>query len=329
MLSPVYKDTNNKLDEQISKLRKCKADMLAMFQDLDNLTVENYDSNNSYDTYRDASITSNSSFNQYSKSDSDSTVTDTEYDSDSYSNEDNLKSYQLKHRPVYSPANIKFTYKFPKNNQPLNSSTNNFPSQHRCHSSTSLQTPNEYSGKIFKPKLNNSTKPTWVQNGKIKNSIQKSNLSQSTTCLNLNKTRSSRSNSIVSSTSKSNPKLCSPWRPNGKFRAQSALFLSSQDLSKSTENLRKSSKKPGSKDVGQGWKPILGNSKSDLKVYSQPEVDRDPIKKVIVKRKIIVDKNDIGGGWKTILGKSKDNFFVEPEIVKDPIKTVIVKKSDS
>lgn len=47
-----------------------------------------------------------------------------------------------------------------------------------------------------------------------------------------------------------------------------------------------------------------------MRVYSSLSDDRDPIKKVTVKRKIIVDDKDIGGGWKTTLGKPKNDFSI-------------------
>ncbi len=89
------------------------------------------------------------------------------------------------------------------------------------------------------------------------------------------------------------------------------------------------------KDIGGGWKPVVGKSCDDLRaaLCKEEEKTRDP-NLVTVKRKTNIDPNDIGGGWKPVYkGKVKEdnptkNEPPPPNPYVDPAKPVKEAKDD-
>jgi hypothetical protein len=341
-------ETNYKLSEQILKLRRAKAEMEEVFTDLDNLLEDTSNFNNSYTTSSIKPKFNNSKRLNYTLDDTLDSTDDYASTIDTYDSvledDSDLEIHYQRHlrpkskenkkppKPTRSPASIKFSYKMPMNNysaprpysnsfQPTlddlmyrneiftdDSEVEMFMRRNRRPKSSSQNQPQKF-----------NPKPAWTPNGKFQPPY-KPTLSSSMSAL----------NKSFGSTKSPNPSLSTPWRHTGKTKHGSALYLSSQDLSKSRESVKVEKNRPriDPKDVGKGWRVTLGGSKSDLGVYAQPVEEKDPIKKVIVKRKIIVDKKDIGGGWKTTLGMPKPDYipYSQPPVDKDPIKKVVVKR---
>ncbi|RNA19509.1 hypothetical protein BpHYR1_017204, partial [Brachionus plicatilis] len=279
MLSPNLVESNKKLDEQIIKLRECKAEMIKMFHDIDSL-IDN-SPHSSFCSYSHSLLgKSNSNLYETSSSESNYSESDSEYNSDFYQR----PQYR---EPTRRPS-LKFSFKFPLQSEYDNIST------------YSSYTPG------------NSQKYNYDQYARIPSTKQ-------------NKKPKKENNRSFSSLGrpKSQASMNHTFRkPIARAMSKSAIFSSSQDLSKF-----KKGPQIDYKDVGKGWKPSLGKSREDLSIYSSSTYEKNPFKNVTVKKKMVTDLKDIGQGWKNILSKSKNdlNIYARPEPQKEPFKTVVVK----
>ena len=342
---------NMKLDDQIIKLRRCKLEMESMFEELDNLERNFSDNDDSYssDYNKYSKKRLSKSLNYYKEdsyvyeqdNDSCSCSCDSEEDVDEDLSKNSIQP-EKQEKPPYRPARMTFSYKIPPNYGPVSFSNTGFDLNKLMESakqfnmksnsmSLNLNEPQIESKKsnfmprpptsLNKPvnkKIKNTTtiniRPQWTPNGKFRNSTQ--DLYASTSFTDTAKSR--RSSSMDRSANKVlNPSLAKAWKHTGKIRAGSAVFLSSQDLTKSTDSLKSEKKKKfDPKDIASGWK-VVGKSKLDNKVYTDPMASQSkPAKeKEKPKKKILVDEKDVGGGWKPA-GKINEDIkiYTAPKI---------------
>lgn len=161
-----------------------------------------------------------------------------------------------------------------------------------------------------------AVRPSWKPNGKANQNIY---LDERVYSSNSSLARTTTSSSI--SLNKSlNPKLTKPWKHSGVKRPEAALFLSSVDLTKSTESLTSHKKKRNvitQKDVGKDWKPI-GYKKPDPGIYLSAQnlaKSMEAPVKPPQKKQPPLDPKDIGKGWKP-LGKSSTDLHLYTEFSK-------------
>jgi uncharacterized protein (DUF736 family) len=325
-------DENSRLDEQILKLRQCKAEMASMFEQLDNLERQLSDDDNSYSNdfnrrHSQKKYLSKSAnypkiyYNDelsFSHSSCDSQSYDDEND-ESFNylekRETTIISYEKPPRPVYKKkAKMQFSYKIPQNAFNTNSSLDlkRLVEEATRYNDSMKNAKKSPKPKIPKPptsvKSSSSShghrrpqlsflRPTWKPNGKKFNGNDIGYASQSLMF------KSSKSRSL--STQSLNPSLVKPWKHTGKTRPDSAIFLSSTNLlTKSTESLGKTNnRKISQKDVGKEWRPV-GYKKPDPSIYlsshSLTNSSETPMVEKPHKKQPFHDEKDVGHGWKPI-----------------------------
>ncbi len=334
-----YQLKNDKLDEQLYKLRQAKTEMSSLVNDLDNLLEQtsHFAPLNNQKSYliEDISVLLND-YDDYSLSDSNSSSI--------------ILAHEIQPTVVYSTskpplvpkkssAKIKFSYTLPINNhQDYYDSTDEYnlinnmtQFSQQCFPTTTIT---DYSSSDEKKFTRKERRPrrysTSVNLGPKKRppSVNEFNKrptsSLSLTYNNFNKKSFSRSSSSAS-LSTTNPKLkdIGPgWRASYKSTTKSTDYEIYKDPNapKCDPNLvtvkRKIKFDP--KDIGNGWKHVVSKS-NDFEAYKDPNSDRiKPDKNLVtVRPRFKIDKKDVGSGWKPTLKKSSGDY----DVYRDPNPT--------
>lgn len=314
-----YRDKNQKLEDQLYKLRRANQELSSVFRDLDSLM----DQTSVYSHHHDHSTS-------YIHSRSDSSSLSRSSSSEYIYEQKALvvrppapPPVPKKKKPKNAAPQIKYSYKGPSNYidpdavAPSQTSQNDeFVKSLIDNLSSSLNLP------LHRQPTPSRREPDMpVRRQSVSSSVSNStsapkrppwkgqNLSASHSSLNtFNRTKSAASRAPAPTT---NPKFVKPWQPNNP---QIKRSLSNMYLSSSNPNLHKSAsfdkKNSAKKEIGPGWKSTYksGSKTSEYDVYRDPNPKEYDPRLVTVKRKFKVDDKDVGNGWKHTVGKSRDDL---------------------